>query len=88
VGLEIDHVDRSAKTINIAKLILAKDEKLFAELAKCQALCANHHEAKTSLEMGVPHGGGAKGKRNCPCDLCREARRKYNKDRREQTKPV
>jgi 5-methylcytosine-specific restriction endonuclease McrA len=77
--LQIDHIDRSTKAIAIAKLILAKDEKLFAELVKCQALCPEHHGKKTSQEMGVPHGGGVKGKRNCPCELCREAARRYNR---------
>lgn len=78
--LELDHKDRSTKTIDIAKLILAKDEKLFAELVKCQVLCASHHDTKTSLERSVPHGGGAKGRRGCPCPLCLEARRTYNRN--------
>jgi hypothetical protein len=78
--LEIDHIDRATKIINIAKIILAKNEKLFAELVKCQALCPEHHGEKTSQEMGVPHGGGARGKRGCPCDLCKEAARRYSRD--------
>jgi 5-methylcytosine-specific restriction endonuclease McrA len=89
--LEIDHVDRSTKSINISKLILAKDEKLFVELAKCQLLCEEHHDAKTSREMGVPHGGGAKGKRGCCCEPCREAVRKYNREfsaTKRKSKPV
>jgi hypothetical protein len=32
--LQIDHVDRSTKSIDIAKLILAKDEKLFCGIDK------------------------------------------------------
>ena len=78
--LEIDHIDRSKKSIDISKVILASDKKLFAELVKCQLLCEEHHDAKTSREMGVPHGGGVKGKRECPCELCREAARKYNRE--------
>lgn len=75
--LQLDHIDRSTKSTNIAKLILAKDERLLAELAKCQVLCAGCHQKKTSAEMGVEHGGGVKGKHNCPCLPCREASRRY-----------
>lgn len=75
--LEIDHIDRSQKQVNISKLILAKLEKLQAELAKCQLLCVKHHQEKTSVEMGVPHGGGVKGKHNCPCPPCRSANSRY-----------
>jgi hypothetical protein len=78
--LQIDHINRSTKAIAIAKLILAKDKKLFAELIKCQALCPEHHGKKTSQEIGVPHGGGAKGKRGCSCNLCREAARRYSRE--------
>lgn len=80
-GLEMDHVDPSTKTASIAKLILAKPERLREELAKCQLLCKGCHGAKTSLQRGVPHGGGKKGKHNCPCNLCREARRLYARGR-------
>lgn len=90
--LEIDHIDRSKKSINISKVILASDKKLFAELVKCQVLCEEHHDVKTSHERSVPHGGGVKGRRNCSCELCREAARKYNREfsaaKRNKDKPV
>jgi hypothetical protein len=75
--LEIDHIDRATKSIDIAKVILSTDEKLFAELVKCQALCKPHHLAKTREETGVPHGGGVRGKRDCKCEPCRILARKY-----------
>lgn len=91
-GLEFDHIDRSTKSINVAKLILAKDSKLFMELSKCQLLCDKCHLDKTVAEVSVPHGGGAKGKHNCKCDLCRAANaqyaKRYKERRRNQATPA
>lgn len=81
-SLEFDHIDRMQKTLNIAKIILSTQAKLISELDKCQLLCGSCHARKTSVDMGVPHGGGAKGKRDCPCSLCRDARRAYVRQRR------
>lgn len=79
--LEFDHIDRRAKSANIAKLILGKPERLYWELAKCQLLCKVHHSEKTKSEQ-IPHGGGAKGKSGCKCDLCRERARIYSRNYR------
>ena len=86
--LEFDHKDRKSKSIPIAKVILARDDKLYAELDKCQLLCKKHHQAKTNVEIQVPHGGGRWGKSGCTCDLCKDRKRvamrewKQNKKKR------
>lgn len=77
--LEIDHVDPSTKSFSISKLWSISRERYFEELKKCQLLCYDCHLIKTSDDIGVPHGGGVSGKRNCACIPCREKRREYMK---------
>jgi len=80
-NLEIDHVDRSTKTVTVTRFCSMSRAKFLAELEKCQLLCEEHHQEKTSGEMSVDHGGGLSGKRNCPCDLCKARRSAYMHDR-------
>ena len=76
-GLEIDHVDRSLKTMNVARMAWVSKERFLKELENCQLLCKPHHIDKTREEQSVPHGGGKAGKKNCPCDPCTVKRREY-----------
>lgn len=76
-NLEIDHIDPSTKTMSVSKMWSCSQEKYDAEIQLCQLLCNEHHKAKTSQELRVPHGGGVSGKRNCPCELCRAKKREY-----------
>ena len=78
-GLEIDHTDRATKEIDLGKLWSTSFSRYVAELAKCQLLCRDHHRAKSCREMSVPHGGGASGKKNCPCGPCKSRKREYNR---------
>lgn len=78
--LQFDHQDRGLKSFSMAKIWLGKQDRLQAELAKCQLLCSACHLIKTVDERSVPHGGGKKGRRNCKCDPCRERNRQYMRD--------
>lgn len=46
--LEFDHVDPNKKSFYVAKAFASmSEEKLQAELSKCQLLCKKHHLEKT-----------------------------------------
>lgn len=89
-NLDIDHIDRTLKTMNVDRMAWVGRERFLKELENCQLLCRTHHIDKTRDELSVPHGGGVSGKKNCPCDLCsakrREYARKYKADK--QGKPL
>lgn len=82
-NLEFDHVDRTTKHKSIAKMLMGSAAALAAELAKCQLLCENCHQKKTSAEVGVPHGGGKRGKHGCACEPCRSRSAKYVRETRK-----
>ena len=75
--LEVDHIDPARKSFPISKLWSVSKERFYAELGKCQLLCKPHHIEKTRREQSVEHGGGASGKKNCPCDPCKAKKAKY-----------
>lgn len=51
VALDFDHLDRRHKKFNISsRLSLSTVKTLFAEIRKCQLLCANCHRIKTLEE--------------------------------------
>lgn len=77
--LEIDHIDRTAKKLDLAGLWSVAELRYMGELAKCQLLCHDCHKAKSSAERSVEHGGGVSGKRNCPCEPCRTRKREYQR---------
>lgn len=79
--LEIDHIDRSTKTINVGQLTSVSRKKLEEEIPKCQLLCQPCHLEKSKQEMGVPHGGGLTGKRNCRCSECKPLKNAYARNR-------
>lgn len=77
--LQFDHIDPTTKVIEIGAAI-AKHwswQRLLVELAKCQLLCGPHHRDKTARELSVEHGGGASGRKNCPCDPCKARKAEY-----------
>jgi 5-methylcytosine-specific restriction endonuclease McrA len=57
VVLDFDHINPATKSFSIAKAITygKKWEEIFAEIQKCQILCANCHRRKTAKE-GNWHG--------------------------------
>jgi len=82
-NLEIDHIDRTTKTMNISGLWSANIVRYEAELKLCQLLCEEHHKQKTRRENSVDHGEGKTGKRNCYCELCATLKRTYARERRQ-----
>ncbi len=81
-NLELDHVERSEKSYNLAKIWSYKKEIWQKEIKKCVLRCDACHKAKTISELSVEHGQGLTGRRHCYCDLCKPLKRQYNKDRR------
>lgn len=79
--LEIDHIDRLTKTMDLGKLWSCAKKRYFEELKLCQLLCKEHHEAKSAQEKSVEHGQGLTGRRNCRCELCAPLKNKYNRER-------
>ena len=75
-SLEVDHIDRSKKTIHTAAIWSHNDERRAEELSNCQVLCEKCHRDKTNSELrkNFQHGEiGMYSKRKCRCDLCRDA---------------
>ena len=80
----IDHMDRWSKSFTVARLwAVAQLPRVYAELEKCQVLCAQCHGSKTSdenrgIEKGFTHGtvyGWMKKKGGC--DECCAAQREW-----------
>lgn len=77
-NLQFDHIDRATKEFDVSRMFRNRARKdLISELNKCQLLCKPCHDEKTSREMGVDHGGGLSGKRNCKCALCKARKNEY-----------
>jgi 5-methylcytosine-specific restriction endonuclease McrA len=85
--LDFDHIDRTAKVRQISEATNWSLDRFLAEVDKCQLLCKSCHRSK-SIEAGdngaVTHGGGARGKHNCKCDLCRIKNNQYSRDRKQR----
>jgi len=89
--LEFDHIVRGSQDPRTRGgrgiMWTFSEERLQAELAKCQLLCHDCHFKKTTEEnirLGrkVDHGGGLTGKRNCYCPLCKPLKVRYMADRK------
>ena len=81
-GLEFDHVDPATKSIEISQAIVRtwSWKRIKDELDKCQLLCRPCHIEKGTISCDgqiVPHGGGASGKKNCPCGPCKARKAEY-----------
>lgn len=79
-NLEVDHIDRSTKTMSFDEMRSVSRERFLGELKLCQLLCKAHHEAKTAAENAVGHGEGKTGKKNCFCELCKPLKYEANKE--------
>lgn len=81
-GLELDHIDRSTKLLEISKIWAYSKEIRDAELVKCQPLCSDCHSLKSINERGHSPARGTHGSlssyRYCHCDECKAAKREYN----------
>lgn len=87
--LDFDHVDPGTKVRNVSAATNWSLERFVAEVDKCQLLCRACHIAK-SIENGdlhrVDHGGGARGRRGCKCDPCRERSNAYSRELKARKK--
>ena len=87
-SLEVDHVDRTSKSMNPSRLWSLSEENPLrvAELAKCQVLCRSCHRAKTRSEFAheSPHGRYQTYKRGCRCDECRLANTERRRKQRNR----
>jgi hypothetical protein len=83
-NLHFDHIDPSKKSFDIGKNVTLNDA-VKAELDKCQLLCEAHHYEKTGEENRTDtHGTIYRWmKKKCRCDVCNEARIKWNAERKE-----
>lgn len=93
--LQIDHIDPSKKSGDIAKLWTYSLERFFQELAKCQILCEDCHKKKTSVDIRVmrtghkelQHGTQWKYKKEgCRCEPCCKASSEANKRHKQTAK--
>jgi 5-methylcytosine-specific restriction endonuclease McrA len=87
--LEFDHINPLDKTYNVARILTGgSEQKVQAELQKCQLLCKECHDKKTYAVGGdqktVGHGGGNSGKRNCECEPCKLKKAEYMKSKKAQ----
>jgi len=77
--LEVDHVNRATKIDH--KVWSWSPKRRAKELAKCQILCHDCHQEKTSQEAAPPHGVNTRytsPRWKCRCDACRKAHREVN----------
>lgn len=89
--LEIDHIDRSTKSVNPKELWSRREEVIREELAKCQILCKSCHQKKTSAERiaarNLQHGEYGMYKfYKCRCEPCKGANAAYNRELRARNK--
>ena len=54
-ALDFDHLDRSTKIAPVSRLALGSLKKLFTEIRKCQVLCRNCHQIKSTIEEKEIH---------------------------------
>lgn len=90
-NLEVDHIDRSLKTMNPAKLWSLSDSnpKKIEELKNCQVLCYTCHKEKTRRELSKEYQHGEYGmysKRGCRCRPCKDANAENKRAWREKKK--
>ncbi len=84
--LEFDHTVREDKLFDSKRWMNVSLEKFQAEIEKCVLRCAPCHRIRTSEQLGVEHGGGISGKRNCKCEPCRERKREYMRNYKRNRK--
>lgn len=81
--LEFDHRIPGSQEFRINTRALDKPwPVILAEVAKCDLRCNPCHRVKTARlreDGSVDHGGGASGKKNCPCTPCKTRKAEYMK---------
>lgn len=90
--LEIDHINPKLKTIDVSSKTWSNDD-YWKEIEKCQLLCRDCHIEKSILDRGFKIAKGNHGTistiRWCrpACQLCKDAKREYNRLRRLKKNP-
>jgi hypothetical protein len=87
--LEVDHIDRSKKTMNPAAIWSRKQSVQEIELANCQVLCHSCHKEKTRAERTIlpaTCGTYRSYKRGCRCQDCKDAYALYRRGLRLKKK--
>ena len=91
-NLEIDHIDRDEKSFDVGKALPGwSSERIATELLKCQILCHECHQFKSTVEVGnTPTKnrdihGTLTSYRWCKCPVCRKFKSGYSK---EHFKPI
>ena len=74
--LHFDHINPLTKSMSSYKMFKTSEEKMRAELSKCQLLCKDCHHQKSMLERGCkPYKHGTYNmynKHGCRCNTCKE----------------
>ena len=88
--LEIDHIDRQVKAFEVsASARSMRPDKLWAEVSKCQLLCTNCHDLKSTLEAGkqpMAHGTiNSYTNGGCRCSACCTAHTEHHRAWRLRT---
>ena len=87
---QIDHKDPTKKSFEISNNWSNAKHKLEAELQKCQPLCKPCHIDKTRKDLGQNDArkvhGTLSSYRYCKCDLCRQAKNKWEREYKQRRK--
>lgn len=93
---EVDHIDPTEKSFQVSiGYSKYSQERLAAELEKCQLLCAECHAKKSRKDRAMLLGhneywqhGSLTGysHHKCRCELCREANSEYYREYRRRRK--
>jgi hypothetical protein len=87
-NLQFDHIDPATKNFTIAKLPSVNEKDFWAEIDKCQLLCAPCHEHKSLVESGLQSAKDKHGTlssfRYCKCAECKEAKAEYMREYRRK----
>ena len=89
-NLEFDHIAPKTKKFTIGNRSSCSEKLFLEELAKCQLLCGVCHSLKSISDRGHRVARGTHGTlssyRYCKCDLCREAKNKYQREAKRNRK--
>lgn len=84
--LEVDHIDRSTKSLKPSHVWSLTEVKRLEELKKCQVLCSKCHKDKTATEKITVEHGLTRYRNGCKCEICKREAAEYKRKRRAQTK--
>lgn len=83
-NLQFDHIERNAKSFEIAKLSSKNEKDFWLEIEKCQLLCNTCHQEKTLIDLGRKSAKNTHGTlssyRYCKCTLCKKAKADWQKN--------